>query len=329
MAMYPVIKIPPLISRARNLSASDTKGSRFVDCYLQRSILFHDEASERYRSINNINLAGYLSLFLSAVIFIAAIFIDRNWLNFSFICFFLWFASLNLADLIAARTKKTKRARPTTTSSSVESIPSTHVNAIDWDDVLAGKLLKYGAIAQAQVGVSEAHFERYLKKYFGDYLKPGYEFELNDRFKYSNDFTLILPKSISLIIEVDEPYEGRTKKPHHCKDDGKDDYRDKFFLKGNWIVIRFSEFQVCAFPDECCYQIAKTIDSIDPQFNFANRFVGIGKLPLDRRWSEREAKAMAKRDYRLDYLKRYNIYTQIENTDPKKPSSKVKTSKRK
>jgi very-short-patch-repair endonuclease len=325
--MYPIVKIPKLISLTSKVIINNDRGIKLIDVYLPR-LAFLDESPKHSRLINITNLVGHTLLLLSAVIFYTAVFVDRSWLDRSCLTFFLGLASINLADLLLSNRTK-KEYYESTTDREIEPSRSTQIDPVDWDEVLIGKVMKYGAVAQAQVGVSEAHFERYLKKYFGDYLKPGYEFELNDRFKYSSDFTLILPKSISLIIEVDEPYEGRTKNPHHCKDDGKDDYRDNFFLKGNWIVIRFSEFQVCAFPDEYCYKIAKTIDSIDPRFNFADRFIGIGQLPLDRRWSEREARAMAKRDYRLDYLKRYNVYTQIENTAPKKPSSKVKTSKRK
>ena len=323
--MYPIVKIPPLILRTSNLVSVSTRVNGSVDIRALRSIFFR-ESVDRPKLINSINLIGYLLLFLSTVIFTATVFIGRNWLGYSCIAFFLGLASVNIADLLAVTSRKKERYELSTVRS-VDSIQPIHPDTIDWEKILTGKVLKHGDIAQAQVGVSEAHFERYLKKYFGDYLKPGYEFELNDRFKYSSDFTLILPNSISLIIEVDEPYEGRTKQPHHCKDGGKDNYRDSFFVKGNWIVIRFSEFQVCAFPDECCYKIAKVIDSIDLSYSFTNLFEGVGRLPLDPTWSEREAKAMAKRDYRLEYLIRYKIYTPTSESSGRETDRKVKKDK--
>jgi hypothetical protein len=119
-----------------------------------------------------------------------------------------------------------------------------------------------------------------------------------------------MPNGISLIIEVDEPYEGKSKRPHHCNDDGKDDRRDEFFIKGNWVVIRFSEFQVCAYPTECCYTIAQVIDSLmQPlQGSLSQNFKGVRDLPSDRRWNTRQATEMARRDYRLEYLEKYGVY---------------------
>lgn len=65
--------------------------------------------------------------------------------------------------------------------------------------------------------------------------------------------------SLSIDIEIDEPYVGNTKAPHHCIDQGKDDIRNEFFTNGNWVVIRFSEKQVVKYPRSCCKVIASVV----------------------------------------------------------------------
>lgn len=241
---------------------------------------------------------GYGLLFISTLIFAVAVAHDLYWLPHSIISFCLGIAAVNTASLIHPPQLSKDVTR------NVETIP------VDWQSLVAGKVMPYGQQTTAQVGVSEAHFEKYLAKYFGEYLQPGYEFKIDENHCYSSDFTLILTKGISLIVEIDEPYDGKSKLPHHCNDDGKDDRRDEFFIKGNWVVIRFSEYQVCADPIACCYAIAQTLDSLDLTSNLSRNFKGVKDLPRDRRWNTRQATQMARRDYRLGYLEKYGVYQQ-------------------
>jgi hypothetical protein len=100
-------------------------------------------------------------------------------------------------------------------------------------------------ISTAKRGVAEDRFAKYLDLYFPDLRQPNYSFDIPDTtLAYSADFCLQLPCGLSIDVEIDKPYVGNTKEPHHCSDGGKDDRRNQFFIDDNWLVVRFSERQV-------------------------------------------------------------------------------------
>ena len=295
---YPVVKIPALITNAKPQQIE------------HRSVVV--EKIDRIAKYSNLilrsNQIGYGLLFLSTLIFAIAVVRDVYFLPHSLISFCLGVAAINIASLLDSAQTPDSRIE----TKNIETIP------IDYSSLLAGKVMAYqlpgedrvdGSV-KAQKGVSESYFQRYLAKYFGDILHPTYEFKIDENYRYSSDFTLIQGNGISLIIEIDEPYNGKDNKPHHCIDIDKDDRRDEFFVDGNWIVIRLSEYQVCAYPIECCSVIARTIDSIDPTSNLSRQFKGVRDLPVDRRWNTRQATQMAQQDYRLGYLEKYGVYKQ-------------------
>ena len=102
--------------------------------------------------------------------------------------------------------------------------------------LLIGKVMLPVATSTAQVGVSERFFLQYLTEYFvtetkqGESLQviPGEELPIPGfDYNYSTDFSLVDPQSgLRIDVEIDEPYEGKTKKPHHCCDQGKDKRRN-------------------------------------------------------------------------------------------------------
>ncbi|MBD2772568.1 hypothetical protein [Iningainema tapete] len=157
--------------------------------------------------------------------------------------------------------------------------------------------------SNAQQGVSEEQFFRYLLRYFPTVCQ-GMEFEIpNSSFRYSADFILYHQQSgLGVDIEVDEPYEGRTGEPHHCVDQGKDSRRNQFFIDNNWIVIRFSEKQVVQHPDSCCKVIASAIAQITGDYSCLASLQDVPALLLDKQWTIKQAKRMAKTDYRQSYL---------------------------
>ena len=157
--------------------------------------------------------------------------------------------------------------------------------------------------SNAQQGVSEQQFFRYLLRYFPTVCQ-GMEFQIPDSsFRYSADFVLYHQQSGNGIdIEVDEPYEGRTGEPHHCVDQGKDNRRNQFFIDNNWIVIRFSEKQVVQHPDSCCKVIASAIARITGDYSCLVSLQDVPTLPSDKQWTIKEAKRMAKTNYRQSYL---------------------------
>lgn len=162
----------------------------------------------------------------------------------------------------------------------------------------------------AQAGVSEAFFLNYLNHYFGQDFKietrvldiPGFAYG------YSTDFALIHPQSgLALDIEIDEPYEGRSKQPHHCQDDPKDARRNKFFIERNWLVIRFSEYQIASQPDACCRAIAVFLALFLDETLFEDLNL-VKPLRLDSCWNKVKARRLAKQGYRETYLADYKIY---------------------
>lgn len=153
-----------------------------------------------------------------------------------------------------------------------------------------------------QVGVSENAFKEVLQLIFPNIVQ-GLQFP-NPAFSipYSADFALIHPSGLSIDIEVDEPYVGNTKQPHHCSDSGKDSIRNQFFTAGNWVVIRFSEKQVVLYPKSCCKVIAAVVASVTGDYTYLAQLTGIPELPPDPMWGTRQAKKWAKQDYRKTYL---------------------------
>jgi hypothetical protein len=158
-------------------------------------------------------------------------------------------------------------------------------------------------VGTAQKGRSEEHFMKFLRKHslpavFGNqYPIP------NSQFSYTSDFELYFPGiNLGIQIEIDEPYDGKSKRPHHCLDTGKDDVRDRFFNDRGWVVIRLAEEQVVRHPDLCCRLINEIIANI-----VEGQLIRTS-VPRIRRWNLAEAKQMAKNDYRQDYLCKFGLW---------------------
>jgi very-short-patch-repair endonuclease len=292
MNTYPVVKIPDLIAGAK------------PTIIRHRETVFHPKISKTRLSQLPIYLGyvGWGAIILSIFMFAIGVVNSAVLLRMSPICLCLGIAILNAKDLIPSG--KSKSMQGVQIIEKIQTIPP------DWQTIFQGKIISYELEkSTAQIGVSEKYFQKYLQKYFESILHPSYRFKINDEYAYSSDFTLILPNGISIVLEIDEPYNGLNNQPHHCTDDPKDDRRDEFFTNGNWVVIRLSEFQICAYPDECCYFIARIVNRI-AQHNIVvlDRFTGVGDLPPDSRWTSQESCQMAKDKYRVGYLAKYNVY---------------------
>jgi hypothetical protein len=189
------------------------------------------------------------------------------------------------------------------TAPQFQMIKTTQWQVVDWQTILAGQVRSPIGVSKAQVGASEPDFAKYLQKYFGTMLKPSYAFSIpNSDLVYSADFCLVLPSGLSFCVEIDEPYVYESGKPHHCIDRGKDRQRDKFFLAGNWVTIRFSEKQIILEPVACCFLIAKTVDRLTGDSTFTSQFKDGTTAPqLDPQWTIAEAQAMANTKYRSSY----------------------------
>ena len=159
---------------------------------------------------------------------------------------------------------------------------------------------------EVQQGVSEKQFFVYLCRYFSGFYDfcMGGEFPIpGTSFRYTADFILVhQPTGLAIDIEIDEPYEGRTRKPHHCVDKNKDSQRNRFFLEINWVVIRFSELQVVKYPDSCCKAIARVISQITGDYRSLVHLKNVKDLLPHKQWKVKEAVYMAKTKFRKSYL---------------------------
>ena len=192
--------------------------------------------------------------------------------------------------------------------------------------LLEGQVTQPTGISTAQQGVSEADFGKFLNVYFGELVQQGEELSIpNTEYRYSTDFSLVF-QELRLDIEIDEPYEGRSKQPHHCCDDPKDTNRNQFFVDANWIVIRFSEQQAVYYPKSCCKVIAKVIEEITGEERYLARCRDLADLKPQRRWNTAHARQLAKWDYRLKYLKEAGIY--LRKPVQIKPKNKRKKRKK-
>jgi len=157
-----------------------------------------------------------------------------------------------------------------------------------------------------QQGVSEKQFFIYLCRYFSGFYDfcMGGEFPIpGTSLRYTADFILVhQPTGLAIDIEIDEPYDGRTGKPHHCVDRGKDNQRNQFFLERNWVVIRFSELQVVKYPDSCCKAIARVIFQITGDYRGLVQIQNVADLLPNKQWTVKKAIYMAKTKFRNSYL---------------------------
>ena len=172
--------------------------------------------------------------------------------------------------------------------------------------LMQGNVLLPTGTSDAPVGASEKRFGEILEQYFPGRVFPQMEIPIPDWSKphnYSTDFCIAIKEvNLWLDVEIDEPYDYKTGNPTHCWDDPRDANRNTFFLNKGWIVIRFSEQQVVQHPESCCKEIASVIKSVTGIELFFKPLQTISILAPSKMWSKREAKQMAKRQFRNQYL---------------------------
>ena len=105
-------------------------------------------------------------------------------------------------------------------------------------------------------------------------------------------------KGIAIDVEIDEPYDIKSRKPIHCADDEKDYIRNAYFLENGWFVIRIAEEQVIKNVDDVCGYVFSVISVFAKDKRFA-RDCGINPV---KRWSKEEAQKMAEDGFREKYL---------------------------
>jgi very-short-patch-repair endonuclease len=162
-------------------------------------------------------------------------------------------------------------------------------------------------VSDAPVGASERKFKAVLEQHFcclRVQTQLKFPVTINGKeYAYSTDFAIIFEEiGLSIDVEIDEPYDYKSKKPTHCVDQPNDMIRNQYFIEGNWIVIRFSEAQIVLYPDSCCKTIAKVIRSITGLKRFDKQFANIPNLKATPMWTYRQALRMRKARVREGYL---------------------------
>ena len=139
-------------------------------------------------------------------------------------------------------------------------------------------------------GRSEIFFLAFLQQHFGAAtIFINHRVSVDDeRLKtpwYYPDFIYHDTSGLCIDIEIDEPYALDSRKPIHCQ--GQDDYRNAFFLRKQWVVVRFTEQQVMQHPLLCCQELAALIFHLNGR-HYAARFYH-ERLPRQPQWDQAEA----------------------------------------
>jgi len=115
---------------------------------------------------------------------------------------------------------------------------------------------------------------------------------------------ILFDKALNLFIdiEIDEPYDGYFRYPRHFRDaehilKGKDRVRDLFFTESGWLVIRFTEKQICTQSDECILYIEDVINSIKQNSKSAK-----SKMIEELQWDDKQCVRWEKDRHREQYL---------------------------
>jgi len=151
---------------------------------------------------------------------------------------------------------------------------------------------------ESQIGKSEKILNALLVDYFGKskifwntreigYKRPDFIFEDKD-------------KGVYIAIEIDEPYIFKTRTPIHYFGNDEDTKKERIYKANGWTFIRFSEFQVINYPNECCRFIAQVVDYYQAESKYTKlpKLKGYSVLPTDNHWDFAEAKQMAQKGVR-------------------------------
>ena len=171
---------------------------------------------------------------------------------------------------------------------------------------LEGSFIKFPKKGRTnKLGSTENGFYVYLKKHFEQNFSIYNDRHITHRIGtnyYEPDFLIISEKenkNIFINIEIDEPYDGLSRIPTH--ELNKDNFRDNFFTKRGYIVIRFTEKQIFEEPIQCCIYIAEIIKSIDTTYTNEELKSDI-KISIQKQWDTLQAKKWAQEKYRETYL---------------------------
>jgi hypothetical protein len=153
-------------------------------------------------------------------------------------------------------------------------------------------------------GYKEQSFQTSLSKHFEDHFEVSGKVQLYTTGRpYEPDIALIDKRKdgcIRVDIEIDEPYDGTSRKAIHCK--GDDEARDIYFIDRGWIVIRFSEYQVHSHELSCLKFVAEVLSTIHQSYSIPIKLRQAIDLPQENFWDLIQAQKWEKEKYREHYL---------------------------
>jgi hypothetical protein len=202
---------------------------------------------------------------------------------------------------VRAAKKKARSIAPQKINNA-DTVPYTPIAYPDWSQIT--NLQTSSIPSEAQIGISEKYFLEYLRKYFPKaalgckHPHPDWD----EEWWYSSDIEIIL-RGLGLQLEIDEPYEGKEGRPHHCCDEPGDKRRDAFFLGRDWIIIRFAERQVVEEPIACCRLVAQVVADLTGDKSYLRSIGHQPPITKISAWTKQQAKRMFKTNFRYQYLK--------------------------
>ena len=174
----------------------------------------------------------------------------------------------------------------------------------------SGFLIRGEIKGEAPKGVSEAGLAELLARYFGSCQIHEEYFKIEGtELGYTTDFSIIESVTgIGIDLEVDEPYEGKTKKPHHCTDVKSDGVRNIFFVERGWIVLRVSEYQVVNQPLSVCKLVGQILYRFTGEESYILPLEQEPNLTVDPMWNSIGVRQMVGAKYREKYLDKAGIF---------------------
>jgi hypothetical protein len=303
LGSYPKVLLPAIIEKqlAKQLSPTIAKASELPA--IPRPLSINTKQSTELEFYFNLSLvfllAGLLFLLQLPLVWIIC------WVMAGSLCVLCW----DWLSKYLAQQSKDKRRSPKSSQYSHQHLTGSSEKSQkslvpdNWQEVLAGEIVISKTVSSAPQGASEAAFLAHLQEHFGSAADWGKAYDIPEsNLAYSSDLELFMD-GLAIQIEIDEPYHGKNQEPHHCVDLGKDAQRDRFFLDYNWIIIRFSEFQVARYPLGCCGLIAKVLMNLTNNRRWQDLSERMGDLPIDPCWNTEKAQEMAQRNYRQSYLR--------------------------
>ena len=154
-----------------------------------------------------------------------------------------------------------------------------------------------------RAGYKEDDFAWHLRRHFGGEVRVETDYALavaGGARAYEPDLVLHVPAlHLYVDIEVDEPYNGRTRQPTHCA--GSDEARDRFFTSRGWCVVRLTERSVHEQPEGACRLLAALLSKVVPGYEVPEALADARMSAADP-WDGAQASAWADARYRERYL---------------------------